>query len=137
MSLDIEAFSVHDVSGFPLIRLRPDRMEPGFASQWEIEMDALLLKGRPFVIVFPALRTKESHEDRKRRGIWLKRNKQVLGGLCLCLISVEPDGLKRIALKAQAAMAKKAFGIPAEVVAADREAEVLAGQLLAAAGTRE
>ncbi len=137
MSLDTSTFSVHDTSAFPVIRLLPDAMVAGFAPQWEIEMNEFLAQGRPFVIVFPPLQTEENHEDRKQRGIWLKRNKQALSGRCLCLISVELDGVKRIALKAQAAMAMKAFGIPTEVVASDAKAEALARQLLTAAGSKE
>lgn len=135
--MNLEAFTVHDASAFPLVRLRPDAMQPGYAPRWEIEMNALLKQERPFVVIFPTLRSEESHDDRKLRGIWLKRNKQLLGERCLSLISVEPDTGKRFALKAQAAMAEKAFGIPAEIVASDRDAESLARQLLAAANASE
>ena len=130
MPLDIQTFAVHDISGFPIILTRPEAIVPGYAEAWEREMDMLLAEGRPFIVVFPTTGAEEGHEDRKRRGLWLKANKQALAHLCLSLITIEPDGLKRIALKAQTAMATKAFGIPAQITSSLDEAARLAKQLL-------
>jgi 2-polyprenyl-6-methoxyphenol hydroxylase-like FAD-dependent oxidoreductase len=115
-------FTIHDVSDFPVVLSLPDAVVPGYAERWEGEMAALLGRQRPFVIIFPASRTEETHEDRKRRGIWLKANKEALGRLCLSLIIVERDGQKREEMKAQTPMATKAFGIPMEIVASFEEA---------------
>ncbi|MTJ82823.1 MAG: hypothetical protein F8N37_17685 [Telmatospirillum sp.] len=122
MTLPETIFEVHDISGFPVVRTRPDAARPGYAAQWEIEMDALVARGVPFVIVFDGPRPEETHEDRKRRGLWLKHNRQRLGALCRALISVEPDPMQRTALDARSAMAEKAFGIPSRVVASATEA---------------
>ncbi len=91
MPLDLDAFTIHDVSAFPIVRSRADAIEPGYAARWEREMDVLLTHGECFVVVFPEPRTEETHEDRKRRGIWLKQHKEALGRLCLSLIAVEPE----------------------------------------------
>ncbi|OCC04002.1 hypothetical protein BA190_16070 [Labrys sp. WJW] len=130
MPFDHQAFIVHDVSGFPIIRSRPEAIVPGYAGRWMSEMEALLAQGQPFVVVFPAGHAEEAHEDRKRRGIWLKANKQALGRLCLSLIAIEPDRLKRVALRAQTAMATKAFGIAMEIAASSEEATALAARLI-------
>jgi hypothetical protein len=132
MNLDGHTFTVHDASAFPIVFSRADAVVPGYAVQWETEMNMLLAQGSPFVVVFPAMRTEETHEDRKRRGLWLKRNKQALAGLCRCLIAIEPDSLKRLALKAQTAMATKAFGIPMQIVSSPEEATTLADRLISA-----
>lgn len=131
MPFDHQAFIVHDVSDFPIIRSRPEAIVPGYAGRWVSEMEALLMQGQPFVVIFPGGQAEEAHEDRKRRGIWLKANKQVLGRLCLSLIAIEPDRLKRIALRAQTAMATKAFGIAMEIAASSEEAAALATRQIA------
>lgn len=116
-------FELHDASGFPIVRSRANTARPGYAQQWEDEMEALLARAEPFVIIFEGERPEEAHEDRKHRGIWLKKNKLRLGAVCKALISIEESDLKRIAMKAQSAMAEKAFGIPMIVVGSIQEAE--------------
>lgn len=116
MTLDSTAFPLHDVSRFPLVIARGDT-SPGYAIQWEREMQALVAHGKAFVLIHPQARAEEAHEDRKRRGLWLKQNKQALGACCKAVISVEPDDARRTALSAQSAMAEKAFGIPMRMAA--------------------
>jgi hypothetical protein len=130
-----QSFVVHDVSCFPLVRARIDQQQVGYAPQWIDEMDLLVALGRPFVLLFESGRPEEeAHEDRRQRGLWLKKNKQALQEVCRALVSVEPDALKRTALKAQALMAVKAFGIPMDVVASTGEAEHCARERLSCAG---
>jgi hypothetical protein len=124
-------FIVHDLHAFPLIWSRRRAIEPGYASQWAREMDALLAKAQPFVIVFEEGQPEESHEDRKTRGLWLKRNKALLGTVCRAVIAIEPDALRRTALKAQSALASRAFSVAMEVVASREDAQARAHQLLA------
>lgn len=78
---------------------------------------ALVAHGEAFVLAHPQARAEEAHKDRKRRGLWLKQNKQALGACCKAVISVEPDDARRTELAAQSAMAEKAFGIPMRMVA--------------------
>jgi hypothetical protein len=130
MPLHTQSFTVHDVSDFPVVRSRPDAITPGYAAHWETEMDALLAQGQHFVVIFVGERVEETHEDRKRRGIWLKKNKHALGRLCSGLVTAEPDGLKRAALKVQSAMLAKAFGIPLEIASSAEEADAIARKLI-------
>lgn len=119
-------FELHDVSDFPIVRSRANAARPGYAPQWEKEMEALVARAEPFAIIFEGERPEETQQDRKRRGIWLKQNKSRLGAVCKALVSIEEDDLKRIAVKAQSVMAEKAFGIPMVVVASHKEAEISA-----------
>jgi hypothetical protein len=129
--MPFDHFTVHDVADFPIVRSRCEAVVPGYAAPWASEMDALLAHGRPFVMIFPTGRLEEGHEDRKHRGLWLKKNKVALGSLCLSLVTVEPDALTRVAIRAQLAMAIKAFGVPMEVVATIEEAHDHAARMLA------
>ncbi|AIO69276.1 hypothetical protein [Burkholderia oklahomensis] len=129
MNLDPQDFVVHDVSRFPMCVFRASAATPGYAPQWEKEIDALMRQGAPFVIVYVSLEADESHDDRKHRAIWLKQNKAELGAVCQALISVEPDPARRAAVAEQGKTAVKAFGIPHEAVASLDEATALAARL--------
>lgn len=94
-------------------------------------MDALLECEQAFVIIMTSHQTDEPHEERKRRGLWLKANRAALGKLCRAVISVEPDRTRRLALQAQMLLASKAFGIPMRVESTTAEAEITARRLLA------
>ncbi|MGB8418428.1 hypothetical protein [Paraburkholderia sp.] len=130
----VNRFIVHDLESFPVVWSRRSAIKPGYAAQWENEMDALLKGEQPFVIIFEEGQPDETHDDRKTRGLWLKRNKHGLGGLCKAVVAIEPDAIKRTALKAQSALAAKAFGVAMEIVASKEAAQTLARQLLAHAG---
>ncbi|GAB7128183.1 hypothetical protein JCM19000A_26900 [Silvimonas sp. JCM 19000] len=131
MPIEQHAFSIHDVSAFPYVRFNQDAAQPGYATQWQQEMITLMQHGQPFVVVYDALRTEESHEDRKQRGIWLKHNKTDLGHVCKALISIEPDVERRAQLQAMAQIAVKAFGIMHLVVATADAAWAQTHRLLA------
>ena len=109
-------FIFHDVSRFPLVLAHGDT-SPGYATQWEREMEGLVAHGEAFVLIQPAVRAEEAHEDRKRRGLWLKHNKQALRACCKAVIGVEPDDGRRAALTAASALAERAFGIPMRMAA--------------------
>ncbi|KLD72769.1 hypothetical protein FZ025_19930 [Xanthomonas hyacinthi] len=129
MSLDPSTFTIHDIREFPFIVFNQAAAQPGYAKQWEAEMVALLGNGQPFVVVYDQLRTDETHEDRKHRGIWLKHNKEPLGRVCKALISIEPDEERRAQVKAMSEIAVKAFGIPHEVAATREDALRIARRL--------
>lgn len=61
-------------------------------------------------------------------------NMAILARKCRALIGIEPDGFKRAALRLQAAVAVKAFGIPAEIVASAAEADRRSADILGARG---
>jgi hypothetical protein len=130
LALNPSSFVIHDVAAFPVVWCRTHRMQPGFSIQWEAEMDALLINARPFVVIFDPGEIEESHEDRKQRGLWLKRNKQAMSGICIGVISIEPDLLQRAAMIAQSLLAAKAFGVATEVAVSIRDAEDKAAELL-------
>ncbi|AOY90983.1 hypothetical protein BKK79_03510 [Cupriavidus sp. USMAA2-4] len=124
-------FTVHDIAAFPLVWTRREAVRPGYAAQWEREMDELLRQQFPFVILMPERQAEEEHADRKVRALWLKRNKEALARLCKAVIAVEPDALKRVALNAQAALAVKAFGVPMAIAPSAQAAQELARERLA------
>lgn len=131
MNIDIKSFIVHDVAAFPIVWCRSDGMRPRFAIQWQVEMDELMARAEPFVLIFePHEHEEETHEDRKQRGLWLKHHKHAMAAICLGVIATEPDALKRVVVKAQSVLAAKAFGVAAEVAASRQEAEHIAQALL-------
>ncbi|WDD93808.1 hypothetical protein Bsp3421_003908 [Burkholderia sp. FERM BP-3421] len=115
MTLDSSQFRLHDLSQFPMCLFRSTEATEGYASTWIAEMEALVAAGKPFTVVYQALGD-EAHEDRKQRGLWLKRNKVELGAVCQATITVEPDAKRRAELEAWAEGAVKAFGIPHKAV---------------------
>ncbi|SAI59643.1 Uncharacterised protein [Bordetella ansorpii] len=110
MSLDPSIFAVHDIREFPFVVFDQAAAKPGHALQWEAEMVALMRHAQPFVVVYDQLDTDETHEDRKHRGVWLKRNKEPLGLVCKALISIEPDNERRAGIQAKSEGTVKAFG---------------------------
>lgn len=131
MSLHQDDFPLHDLGDFPLLRFRGELALPGYAPQWAREMDALLAHGQAFAILFEPPRVEESHEDRRLRAIWLKRNKPQLMRCCRGLASVEPDPQRREALQAMSEGAARAFGVPQWVAASEEEArEILRRRLV-------
>lgn len=53
MKLDPTTFSVYDIQQFPAIVARNDAIQPGYAQQWEAELERLVAQPQPFVIIFP------------------------------------------------------------------------------------
>ena len=124
-------FSLHDMSNFPLVRVRMQDLPTGYAQTWTAEMDALLQQGQPFALIFLDAREEESHEDRKTRIQWLKTNKAALASLCRGFVAVEPSSMKRLAKRAQGVVLGKTFGLRFLVARDAQEAEDLAHHLLA------
>lgn len=121
---------IHDTSDFPIVRFLSDKSHEGYGDAWCAEMDALVGRNEPFVLIYLAAEREEGHEDRKKRGAWLKANKDVLAGKCLALIIVEPDAEKRAALEAMFPNLVRAFGTPQAARATQAEAEALGRHLL-------
>lgn len=123
-------FSLHDVSNFPLVRIRMQDLPTRYAQAWTEEMEALLQKGQPFALVFLDAREAEDHEDRKTRIQWSKAHKATLATLCRGCVGVEPNVMKRVAKRAQGAVLGKTFGLRFLVARDAEEAEDLARRLL-------
>lgn len=132
MDMAIEAAQVFEMDEFPIVTFRNDAIQPGYASRWVREMEALVKRGEPFVIVFLPNRPDEEQEDRKLRAVWLKTHKDELSGICRALITVEPDVLQRVESAKEAQAMQKAFGLLLVSVETEDEARDLACSLLAA-----
>ncbi|NLR97895.1 hypothetical protein HGP17_13835 [Rhizobium sp. P38BS-XIX] len=130
MTIDVTTFTVHDVSLWPIVRQSAQSVHPGYATQWAHEMDSLLSISMPFVVIMEGDQPAEDHEDRKARGIWLKKNKAALASVCRAVIGVEPSALKRAAIQVQMSLATKAFGTRMEMVSSEQEALALATRIL-------
>ncbi|WP_263141602.1 hypothetical protein [Pseudomonas sp. RIT-PI-AD] len=131
MTLDHTAFLVHDIQAFPLVRFRHEAAIPGYAPAWEADMQALMRHGEAFVVVFDGARRDEAHDDRKARGLWLKRNKAALGQVCRGLLVIEADAGHRETRRAAMQGAIKAFGIRQEMAGSWPEAQDIARRWLA------
>ncbi|MFK0164255.1 hypothetical protein [Rhizobium sp. NPDC090279] len=130
MTIDATTFALHDVSLWPIVRQSAGSVQPGYSKQWEREMDALLTLSMPFVVIMEGDEHAEEHEDRKTRGIWLKKNKTALAAICKAVIGIEASAIKRAALQLQMSLATKAFGMRMEIVASPEEALQLAERIL-------
>ncbi|MFM0642738.1 hypothetical protein PQR14_00290 [Paraburkholderia bryophila] len=122
MTLDVQAFSVLDVAQFPTVIVRNEAIRPGYAAQWEREMEALIAHAVPFVMFHIEVRDHETNDDFKQRGVWLKQNKAALARVCRMLVTVESDDTKRETARIQGRGATRAFGIPHRAVATLAEA---------------
>ena len=125
-------FQVHDVADFPLVRLMPEGLPEGYAARWEAEMEALIGQPAPFVMVVAALQGEhgEAHEDRKRRTLWMKRNRDALARRCRGMVGVEPDTTRRLMMRTQSAALAGLFKVPLRIVASAGEADALARAFL-------
>ena len=130
MTIDTTDFAFHDVALWPIVRPSAASVHPGYSKQWEREMDALLALSMPFVVIMEGDEHTEEHEDRKARGIWLKKNKTALAAVCKAVIGIEASAIKRAAMQLQMSLATKAFGIRMEIVASREEALLLAERIL-------
>ncbi|NTJ62719.1 hypothetical protein G6M50_31880 [Agrobacterium rhizogenes] len=130
MTIDTTVFAFHDVSLWPIVRQSAASVQPGYSKEWEREMDALLALSIPFVVIMEGDEHAEEHEDRKARGIWLKKNKTALATVCRAVIGIEASIIKRTAMQLQMSLATKAFGMRMEIVASREEALQLAERIL-------
>ncbi|WP_296223994.1 hypothetical protein [Ralstonia sp. UBA689] len=131
MTEGLGGFRIYDVSAWPIVMLRSGAQAPGYAAQWVREMNALLARNEPFVMLHGVQGEDEAHEDRRVRAVWLRENKSALAAQCRVLVHVEPDPERRRAVRAQAAIAVQAFKVPMEVVASFEEALAAAQRALA------
>ena len=121
-------FQIHDVSDFPLVRLISEGLPDGYAVQWEAEMEALIGQPDSFVMVVAAAQGEEPEalEDRKRRALWMKRNRDTLARRCRGMVGVEPDTTRRLMMRTQSAALAGLFKVPMRIVASAGEADALA-----------
>ncbi len=128
--MNTEAFHIHDIRRFPLCRVEPEGVVPGYSVQWAQEIDALLARGEPFVLIYREPTDDESHEDRKVRGQWLKQHKAAFAAICRGVISVLADAERRAHFDGMGAVGEQAFGIRYRTAATLDDGEALAWRLL-------
>lgn len=134
-------FELHDISRFPFVRATHREKQAGVALQWQREMEALIGRAQPFVIIFPpghhagleqldgdAMR--QAQEERKQRALWFKRNREQLAVSCKGMITIELEATRRFAERAKASLLEKAFGVPLRVADSGDMADELADALL-------
>ncbi|WDD91192.1 hypothetical protein Bsp3421_001093 [Burkholderia sp. FERM BP-3421] len=135
MALDSAAFVVHDISRFPLVSVRLDALPPGFAPQWETEMDLLIAQALPFAVIHHGTPLDEGEDERQRRARWLGQRQEALQPLCKVRIFVEFNAARRAAAITRCRAAMHASGVPYRVVATLDEAHAIASHRLATALT--
>ncbi|CAN7719926.1 hypothetical protein LJR251_005967 [Rhizobium rhizogenes] len=109
-------FVIHDISAFPIVFQRADAVRPGYAAQWEREMDVLLQAFTAFVIILQQGQAEQSNADVRSRALWLERNRELSAAVCKAVIGIECDSAK------QAVLTADAFGTKLEIAASYEEA---------------
>lgn len=104
-------FYLHDVSEFPFVSLISDRCPPGYAEQWNREMDALLESNRLFVVAFEPAALDETPEDFRTRGIWFKKNRLLLPGRVAAMVGIVPSAEERQAHAVDMEKRSRGFGV--------------------------
>jgi hypothetical protein len=78
-----------DASRFPLVRLRPRAVKPGYAFAWSAQMRRVLALATPFVIV-EEYAADETPGDLQLRTAWLRTHRAQLAMLCRGIVVIEP-----------------------------------------------
>ncbi len=84
-----------DTAAFPIVRGRSDGLSEGYSARWISELEHILSREEPFVLLYVDHQADEAHSDQKARSIWLKNNRARMGEFCRGLIAVEPDAQLR------------------------------------------
>lgn len=134
--MQLSEFTVHDVKQFPAVRCGPESVRPGYATQWRMELEALIERDEPFFMLFAEGDFKEEPEDTRIRAIWLKQNKLSLSRVCRSIVSIEPDTTKRAKLLEQLPGLERAFGIRRLVASTESEARMVGLQSLSSTCSR-
>ncbi|WP_110968668.1 hypothetical protein [Pseudomonas huaxiensis] len=128
--MNTEDFKVHDIRTFPLCLIEPQVVVPGYSQQWAEELDALLARGEPFVLIYREPADDEPHPDRKLRTQWLKQHKVAFAGLCRGIISVLDDAVRRAHFDQMGEMGEQVFGVRYRTAPTLVEGQTLAWRLL-------
>jgi hypothetical protein len=78
-----------DASRFPLVRMRPRAIKPGYAFAWCAQMQRLIALATPFVIVAEHA-ADETADDARLRAAWLRTHRVQLAAYCRGVIVIEP-----------------------------------------------
>jgi hypothetical protein len=126
---DVPNQRMHDASRFPLVRLRPRAVQPGYAFGWGAEMQRLLSLKRAFVIVSEH-HADETADDTRLRTAWLRSHRETLALFCRGFIVIEPRIEARASTREAVRVAMQGSGVRMVVVSSMRVAGELAPVLL-------
>lgn len=99
-----------DQSSFPLVFLSADIPSD---MPHELQFEAVLDRAAPFVLIgdhLPDQDHDEPHEERRKRALFFKKNKDRLRSLCRGIVVVEGDKAIPMPLRLAAQAVGKAFG---------------------------
>lgn len=121
---------------FPLVYVEDHDHHPSAPGEpsWQEELEALLGRSRPFVIIFDAPRKddhEESQAERREKAIWFKRNRARLTSLCAGAMVIESAGPTPLPIRMAAQAAGKALGVEFRFVGDDKAAREAATIILA------
>ena len=118
-----------DASRFPLVRLRPRAVRPGYAFAWSAQMRRLVALATPFVLVAEH-DAHETADDARLRAAWMRTHRAVLGAYCRGLIVIEPRIEARATTRETLRALAEGGGVRTVVVSSLRVAGELAPVLL-------
>ncbi len=121
-----------DTTRFPLVFLRADGPEQD-AEVGMASLGALLDRGERFVLLtdhLPHDRHDESHEDRKQRTLFFKRNKERLRHFCAGMIIITGGRTIPAPVRLAAKSMGKAIALPFDFVPSESDAVSAAALLL-------
>lgn len=125
-ALDARLF---DTSRFPLVRVRPRAVKPGYAFAWSAQMRRLVKLGTPFVLVAEHDES-ESADDARLRAAWMRTHRATLAACCRGMIVIEPRIEARATTRETLRALTEGSGVRTVVVSSMRVAGELVPVLL-------
>lgn len=95
-------FTLHCIDRFPLVIFQPELVQRCDASVWIREMEALIDRRKPFIVISPPSFHKESCEDFHLRRKWVMRHRLLLATYCRAFVSIEPNVKRKDEMSAMA-----------------------------------
>lgn len=126
-----------DTTHFPLVYLRePAAQAAPTGPSAEDQLQSLLDQGLHFVLLtdhLPGDHPDESHEERKQRALFFKRNRERMRALCRGMVVITGERAVPAALRLAVQGMGKALGMRVAFVQEEGEAQACSLQWLAAA----
>jgi hypothetical protein len=118
-----------DASRFPLVRLRPRAVKPGYAFAWSAQMRRLVKLATPFVLIADNA-AHETADDARLRAAWMRTHRAMLAASCRGMIVIEPRIEARATTREALRALTEGSGVRTVVVSSMRVAGELAPVLL-------
>jgi hypothetical protein len=126
LALDEQFF---DARRFPLVRLRPRAVKPGYGFAWSAQMSRLVALATPFVLAAEH-DERESADDTRLRAAWMRAHRATLATFCRGLIVIEPRIEARATTRESLRALTEGCGVRTVLVSSLRVAGELAPVLL-------